>query len=143
MIAALRKVSQRECFQKCSKIVVEFPAAFYNPKFSAGALTPLAAVSGACMAMFQDETNNKILPVYPAVWNGGKKKDKMALLIQELIGHYSEWEFDDLPSREADFEHIIDAVGMAYWLCDKQYFECSKLESLCIETTKKKKSGLN
>jgi hypothetical protein len=143
MIEEMREISKRECFEECSNVVVEFPAAFYNPKFSGGAITPLAAVSGACMAMFQDSLKKKVFPVYPTVWNGHKKKDQMAIIIQDLIGAYSEWEFDNLPTRQADFEHVIDAVGMAYWLADKQYFESSKLDALCIETTKKKKSGLN
>jgi hypothetical protein len=142
MIKALRDISKRDCFKDCLKVAVEFPAAFYNPKFSSGSLSPLAAISGACMTLFQDETNEKIVPVYPAVWNGGKKKEVMAELIQDLIGGHSEWQFDNLPSRAADFEHVIDAVGMAYWLCDKEYFESSKLGALC-NITNKTKSGLN
>lgn len=144
MIEKMREVSLRECFSQCEKIVVEFPAAFYNPKFSSGALTPLAAVSGACMSLFQDESKNKVLPVYPTVWNGGKKKEKMSELIQELIGAYSEWEFDDTPTREADFEHVIDAVGMAYWLSDKEYFESAHQELECKgKKIQSKKSGLH
>lgn len=143
MIEALKKVSERECFKDCEKIVVEFPAAFYNPKFSSSAITPLAAVSGACMTMFQNTEFSRIIPVYPNVWNGGKKKEKMAALIQELIGETAEWEFDDKPKREADFEHVIDAIGMAYWLCDKEYFESSKADSECIQKITKMKSGLN
>lgn len=144
MIEAMREVSLRECFSECVRVVVEFPAAFYNPKFSSGALTPLAAVSGACMAMFQNESKNKVLPVYPTVWNGGKKKEKMAVLIQQLVGEYSDWEFDDLPTRKGDFEHVIDAVGMAYWLSDKEYFESSHQELECSgKKLKIQKSGLH
>ena len=144
MIEKMREVSERDCFSQCVKIVVEFPAAFYNPKFSSGALTPLAAVSGACMSMFQDDTRKKVLPVYPTVWNGGKKKEKMSELIQELIGAYSEWEFDDTPTREADFEHVIDAVGMAYWLSDKEYFESANQAIECNGKKQKTvKSGLH
>jgi Holliday junction resolvasome RuvABC endonuclease subunit len=143
MIESLRKVSERESFEDCAKVVIEFPAAFYNPKFSAGSLTPLAAVSGACMAMFQNDNKDRIVPVYPVTWNGGKKKEKMSQLIQTLIGDYSEWEFDELPKREADFEHVIDAIGMSYWLLDKDYFESSKTGKECLNIQKKKKSGLN
>jgi len=144
MIEAMREVSLRDCFSHCVQVVVEFPAAFYNPKFSSGALTPLAAVSGACMSLFQDDSKKKVLPVYPTVWNGGKKKEKMSELIQQLIGSYSEWEFDDTPTRQADFEHVIDAVGMAYWLADKEYFESSHQELPCNgKKLKAKKSGLH
>lgn len=119
----MRDIAQRECFDQCSRVVVEFPASFYNPKFSGGALTPVAAVSGACMVLFQNEGKEKVLPVYPTVWNGGKKKVKTAAIIMDAIGNPKEWEFDDNPTREADFEHIIDGVGMAYWLMQRDYFE--------------------
>ena len=129
----MREVSKRECFLDCIKIAVEFPAAVYNAKFSSGSLTPLAAVSGACMALFEQD-KKRIFPVYPTVWNGGKKKENIARIIQDLIGEFSEWEFDNKPTRKADFEHVIDAVGMAYWLADREYFEGEK---------DFKKSGLN
>lgn len=122
MIDHMKEVSQRECFEDCAHVVVEFPASFYNPKFSGGALTPVAAVSGACMVLFQNDSS-RVLPVYPTVWNGGKKKATTAKLIQDIIGTPSEWQFDDNPTKEADFEHIIDAVGMGYWLMQRDYFE--------------------
>lgn len=143
MIEKMREVSERDCFSQCVKVVVEFPAAVYNPKFSSGALTPLAGVAGACVAMFQNEDENKIFPVYPTVWNGGKKKEKMSELIQQLIGVYSEWEFDDMPTRAGDFEHVIDAVGMAYWLSDKDYFESSNQDLSCERGAKTRKTSLN
>ena len=144
MIQRMREISLRECFSLCSRVVVEFPAAFYNPKFSSGALTPLAAVSGSCMSLFEDDTKKKVLPVYPTVWNGGKKKEQMAQLVQELIGKPSEWEYDDTPTREADFEHVIDAIGMAYWLSDKEYFESSTKEPEWDgKKAKKRKTGLH
>ena len=122
MIEQMREVAKRECFVDCSHVVVEFPATFYNPKFSGGAITPVAAISGACMTLFQDETNKKILPVYPSVWNGRKKKATTAGRIKDLLGEPKEWDYDDNPTREADFEHVIDAVGMAYWLAARDYF---------------------
>jgi hypothetical protein len=122
MISELRKVAARPPFLACEKIAVEFPAAFYNPKFSSGALTPLAAISGACMCLFQDKTEKKVLPVYPSTWNGGKRKEQVAVLVGELIGTPDEWEYDNKPTREADFEHIIDAVGIAYWLTEREHF---------------------
>src|SRR5690606_39675094 len=51
MIEEMREISKRERFESCSNVVVEFPAAFNNRKCSGGAITPLAAVSGTCMAM--------------------------------------------------------------------------------------------
>jgi len=104
MIKSLKNIAKRECFIDCAKIVVEFPAAFFNPKFSMGAITPVAAISGACMALFENDAHPRIFPVYPAVWNGGKKKDKMAILIQDLIGSTTEWEYDEKPTRITDFE---------------------------------------
>lgn len=119
----MTEISKRACFIDCAHVVVEFPAAFYNPKFSSGAITPVAGISGACMVLFQNEEKKRVLPVYPSVWNGGKKKKTTAKLIEEIIGDPSEWEYDDNPTKTADFEHIIDAVGMAYWLMQRDYFE--------------------
>ena len=126
MIENMKEVAKRECFEDCNHVVVEFPAAFYNPKFSGGAITPVAAISGACMVLFQDDTNKKILPVYPTVWNGGKKKATTLKRIADIMGDPKEWEYDDIPTREADFEHIIDAIGMAYWLTARDYFVRTK-----------------
>ncbi len=123
MIDSMREISQRKCFDECSRIVVEFPAAFYSAKFSGGSMTPVAAISGACMVLFQNNTSDRIVPLYPAVWNGGKKKVSSTKIIQELIGSTSEWEYDDLPRKESDYEHIIDAVGMSYYLMKRDYFE--------------------
>jgi hypothetical protein len=122
MLEHMTEISKRACFIDCARVVVEFPAAFYNPKFSSGAITPVAGISGGCMVLFQNE-ENRVLPVYPAVWNGGKKKKTTAKLIEEIIGSPQEWEYDDNPTKTADFEHIIDAVGMAYWLMQRDYFE--------------------
>jgi len=140
MIKSLKEIAKRECFKDCAKIVVEFPAAFFNPKFSMGAITPVAAISGACMALFENDAHPRIFPVYPAVWNGGKKKDKMAILIQDLIGLTSEWEYDEKPTREVDFEHVIDAIGMAYWRADIEFFSHAK-ESIWKQ--KKQRIGLH
>jgi hypothetical protein len=123
MLEGMKEISKRACFLDCHKVVVEFPAVFYNPKFSGGAITPVAGVSGACMILFQHDDTTKVLPVYPTVWNGGKKKKTTAKLIEQIIGAPEEWQYDDNPTKTADFEHIIDAVGMAYWLMQRDYFE--------------------
>lgn len=141
MIDQVRSISNRECFLQCKKIVVEFPASFYNPKFSSGSLTPVAAISGAAISLFQNDDNSRVIPVYPTVWNGGKKKEKTAELIQELIGIPSDWHFDDVPTRQSDFEHVIDAIGMAYWYSDKEYFEKQTEESMYMTTTIRKKKN--
>lgn len=119
----MTEVSKRECFLDCVRVVVEFPAAFYNPKFSSGAITPVAGIAGACMVLFQNEEKNRVLPVYPVVWNGGKKKKTTAKLIENIIGSPEEWHYDDNPTKSVDFEHIIDAIGMGYWLMQRDYFE--------------------
>lgn len=123
MIDHMREVSERECFNQCCRVVIEFPASFYNPKFSGGALTPVAGISGACMALFQNENKNKVIPAYPSQWNGAKKKATTAKIITDILGQPSEWEFDDNPKNTKDYEHVIDAVGMSYWIIERDYFE--------------------
>lgn len=88
-------------------------------------MTPLAAVSGASMVLFQNPEKNRIVPAYPGMWNGCKKKETTSKLIQGILGDVQEWEFDDNPKNEKDFEHAIDAIGMAYWLMERDYFERS------------------
>lgn len=123
MTAQIEQVSERECFKACNKILIEFPAAIYGGKFSGGALMPVAGIGGAASVLFNNEKKDKVILAYPTQWNGRKKKATTAKMITDTLGQPTEWEFDDIPKREVDFEHVIDAAGMAYWLMERDYFE--------------------
>lgn len=105
-------------------IVLEFPAAIFNPKFSSGCMIPLAGVAGAiysCFRRIYPEIPIKL--VYPTVWNSRKKKEKTSQIIQEIFGDVREWEFKEKITVETLYEHVIDAAGMAYWFLEKNYLE--------------------
>lgn len=117
---SMEEVCSRECFSQCSDQVIEIPAAIYSKGFSAGGLLPTAVIGGCALSMFDKE---KIVPVYPSVWNGGKKKAKTMQIIEDDLGNSTTWHYDDPPKRDSFYEHIYDAVGMAYWLLKKKYLE--------------------
>lgn len=116
----LDEVAKRECFDACDHVVIEMPAAIYSKTFSSGALLPVACVAGCAFKTFDKE---KIIPVYPAVWNEHKKKDKTRALTEEIVGDYESWLYDDMPKAKPQFEHIIDAVSMALWYMKMNYLE--------------------
>jgi len=120
MKTLLRDVTNRECFADCDKIVVEVPAAVFFKNFSAGALIPVAVVSGMILQMFD---NDRLIPVYPASWNGGRKKDNVKHRTYQIVGPHEDWLFDDAPRVESQFEHIIDAVSMALWCLETKYLD--------------------
>jgi len=106
------ELEKRACFQECDYIIIEMPAAIYSKTFSSGAMLPIACVAGCAFKTFDKE---KIIPVYPSVWNQRKKKDKTRELTEEIVGKYEDWLYDDMPKARIQFEHIIDAVSMALW----------------------------
>lgn len=84
---------------------------------------PVAGVAGAASILFNNEKKDKVILAYPAQWNGRKKKATTSKMIIDLLGPANEWEFDDVPTRDVDFEHVIDAAAMAYWLMERDFFE--------------------
>jgi Holliday junction resolvasome RuvABC endonuclease subunit len=114
------EVSKRECFEACNHIVIEMPAAIYSNTFSSGSLLPVACIAGCAFQTFDKE---KIIPVYPTVWNKSKKKEKTKALTEEILGIHEEWLYDEMPKAKPQLEHIIDAVGMALWYMKLNYFE--------------------
>lgn len=116
----LDEVSKRECFDACNHIVIEMPAAIYSKNFSAGSLLPVACIAGCAFKSFDKE---KIVPVYPSVWNERKKKDKTRDITEKIVGHYENWLYDDMPKAKGQFEHIIDAVSMSLWYMKLNYLE--------------------
>lgn len=116
----LKELSSHEGFDKSDYIVIEMPAAIYSKTFSSGAMLPVAAVAG-CAFSFMDK--EKIIPVYPAVWNEHKRKEKTKSLTEEILGDHDGWEYDYKPKAKGQFEHIIDSVSMALWYMRLNYLE--------------------
>lgn len=116
----LKEISSKECFSKSDHIVVEMPAAIYSKSFSSGSLLPVAAISGCVFSLLDPK---KIIPVYPAVWNEHKRKEKTKILTEETLGSHENWSYESIPKAKGQFEHIIDAVSMALWYMRLNYLE--------------------
>jgi len=114
------EILNRDCFIESDHCVVEIPAAIYSKTFSAGALIPVAAVAGGILMMVE---RDRVIPVYPTVWNESKKKEKTRKITEEMVGNYENWLYDDMPKAKGQFEHIIDAVSMALWYMRLNYLE--------------------
>jgi len=119
----LDEIASRECFQESDHIIIEMPAAIYSAKFSSGALLPVACIAGCAFKTFDKE---KIIPVYPTVWNSSRKKEKTQENIEKDLGSHETWLYDDIPKAKSQFNHIIDAVGMALWYMKVNYLEYSE-----------------
>lgn len=118
----IKEISGRECFDACDHIIVEIPAAIYSKNFSSGAMIPVSVVAGCIIQSFDHQ---KVIPVYPRIWNQSRKKEKTKETTEELVGVCEEWNYDDMPKAKPQMEHIIDAVGMACWYLKLNYIEGS------------------
>lgn len=116
----IEEIEKRDCFQSCDHIVIEMPAAIYSKNFSSGALLPVACISGCAFSIFDKD---KIVPVYPSVWNETRKKDKTRAITEKIVGNHTDWNYDEMPKAKPQFEHIIDAVSMALWYMRMNYLE--------------------
>jgi len=137
MIEGMSSLSKRDEWIACNNVVVEFPAAIYAApvtndmsesqitrsklrSFSAGAIPPVAGVAGACIACFQKD--DRVIPVYPAVWNRSRKKEVTRNILIEYLGNPDEWQWD-FPCCASAHEHVFDALGMAFWMLEEHYFK--------------------
>lgn len=122
MIGMLKDFAAKEEIIACDQAIIEFPAAFYNPKFSSGTMSPLSAVSGAAFALLNDfEQDPRAEMVYPTVWNSRRNKVKTRDIIYQLVGEPENWKFDHPIKNKNMFEHVVDAIGMAYYVLERDY----------------------
>lgn len=85
-------------------------------------MSPLSAIAGAAYSFLNDfEENPKAEMVYPTVWNHRTKKQKTSEIISELVGSPETWQFDQKVKNPKMYEHVIDAVGMAYYVLERDY----------------------
>ena len=120
MIEKIEELSLNEFIGDCDKIVIEMPAAVYSAKFSSGALLPVAAVAGGSFSIFDSE---KLVPVYPSVWNQRMKKEKTKAITESILGETDTWTYDYKPKAKPQFEHIVDGISMALWYMKLNYIE--------------------
>lgn len=126
-IEEIHKLSQREEIKSCDKFIVESPAAIYYSGMSSGGLIPVAHIAGACATIlclnktgsFDRET---IKLVRPVEWNRSKKKAKTEQRLVELFGPVDEWDYHKKPKTASKLEHIVDAIGMAFWFMQEHFF---------------------
>jgi hypothetical protein len=137
MIEAMIAISKRDEWEYCDNVLVEFPAAIYNSpiknnmsdseirrntirSFSAGAIPPVAGVAGACIGAFQRD--DRVIPIYPTVWNRARKKVDTKNILLEYLGSPKDWHWD-FPCPSSSEEHVFDALGMCFWMLEEHYFK--------------------
>lgn len=114
------ELSQIEAYKTVDNTVVEVPAAVYNKNFSSGGLLPAATIAGSALMAFAE---TEVIPVYPTVWNSRRKKEVTAKMVEAQLGECDTWNYHICPKAKGQFEHIIDAVGMALWYLRLQYLD--------------------
>jgi hypothetical protein len=119
MIGLVKGLLEEEWAQTCKHVVIESPLKAFWAGYQAGALIGVAHIAGAAAAYASLE---RVTLVYPGDWNGRQKKEKTQLRIQDMFGDCDTWDFET-KVNEADYEHVIDAVGMCYWLLETLYLK--------------------
>lgn len=120
MKSLIQNLKDDYSFSDCDSVVVEVPAAIYSKNFSSGSLIPVGVIAGILMGTLQD---SNVIPVYPSVWNSSKKKDVTRREVESVLGPYNEWNYDVVPTAKPQFEHIIDAISMAFWYLKSFYMD--------------------
>lgn len=79
-------------------------------------LIRIAHVGGA-LAFYL--AHNNLVPnfVLPRVWTGQKPKEPNNIQIQKVLGKAEKWPWKK-PVKPIDYNHAIDAAGMALWFID-------------------------
>lgn len=115
MIQAVKQLKELEQFESCDQYVIETPPALFMAGISRGSVMPVANIAGACAAVFSDDGMGNVSLPYPAEWNKAKSKGKTRDILEQELGMFETWDFDNVPNSPTQFEHIIDAAGMALW----------------------------
>jgi hypothetical protein len=122
MIAGLEKYKKDyPQFFKCDSLVVEAQEAYARrrgaPGANANVLIRMGKVSGAFYAMVEAE--DKIF-VLPKTWNQSRSKEQNHPKIFERLENPdpSTWPWVHKVTA-SNYEHAVDAVGMALWMFDQ------------------------
>jgi hypothetical protein len=125
-IEELYKLSQLDEIKSCQQYIVESPAAIYYSGMSSGGLIPVAHVAGACASILCLKDNvfnsSSVTLVRPVQWNKTKKKNKTESMLIELFGPITDWDYHRKPRTESKLEHVVDAIGMAFWYMQEKFF---------------------
>lgn len=101
-------------YEDVDQIIIESPAALFNAKFPASSLITIGHISGGAVCIFGID---KSFLVRPVEWNKNRKKEVTHRKLEEIFGNAETWDFKKKIKSEKSLEHILDAVGMAYyWL---------------------------
>lgn len=121
MIEMLTDLSESEWIAEAHHVIVESPppTRSFSASFQAGAMIGVAHIAGAAAALMNI---NRVKMVQPVVWNRAKKKEYTQKRIQQILGDFTTWEYDT-KVKDKYIEHVIDAVGMAYWFLNETYLQ--------------------
>lgn len=115
----LMELFSTQAFEDIDKVVIEVPRSAFGGKFQSWALIPVGVVAGLVMGHFHVDN---IVLCYPAEWNHCKKKDKTHAQIEKDYGSIDDWGFIYPPKSKPHREHILDAIGIANWHLNQEYF---------------------
>lgn len=124
MLEAIKEVADSGIYKDVDQVIVESPAALFNPKFPAGALISIAHISGGACCLFGID---KTFLVRPVEWNRNRRKEKSIAATQETLGLKDTWLSTKKIKSEKHWEHIIDAAGMATWWLKAFHLETEDL----------------
>lgn len=124
MLEMIKDISESRLYDDVHQVVIESPAALFNPKFPAGSLISIAHISGGATCLFGID---KTFLVRPMEWNRNRRKEKSLEHTQEILGKKENWMTHKKIKSEKHWEHIIDAAGMATWWLKAFHLETEDL----------------
>jgi len=120
MIDMINDASKLPCYRDVDHVIVESPAAMYNPKFPTSVVAALGHISGAAVALMGIEKGHLYRP---SEWNKTRKKDVTYNLTEAFLGEHTSWQFEKPIKSAKLLEHILDATSMALWWIKANYID--------------------
>lgn len=120
MIDMMSIESKKDCYREVQTVLIESPAIMFNKDWAMGTISSIAHISGAAVAIFGIE---KAFLFRPHEWNKSRKKEITYNNIIAFFGHHSNWHFENKLKSEKRLEHVVDAIGIAFWWIRNNYIE--------------------
>lgn len=120
MIDMVSTEANKACYRNADTVIIESPPIMFNKSWSGGTISSLSHVSGACIALLGVE---KSYIFRPNEWNKSRKKEITHAKSVALLGSPDDWHYASRVKNEKNMEHILDAVSMALYWIQSNYFE--------------------
>lgn len=120
MIDMMSEESKKDCYREAQTVLIESPPIMFNKEWGMGTISSIAHISGAAVPIFGVE---KAFLFRPNEWNKSRKKEVTHKNITSFFGDHSNWHFENKIKSEKRLEHVIDAIGLAFWWIRNNYIE--------------------